>query len=161
MARKINPEEQLDKFISNKTMNSIQEIIIIQNEHGEYELFNKYNIRKVADKEYLVTMPGYHFEHTFYTLRNAVVWCTCDKRNKIIESSRIVDLDLRLNGIEANMEVHRRLFKRAKDDDTKLIYIAKLNSDKIKKSDILRELTGYIEESRAWQLKKFNAKPEQ
>jgi hypothetical protein len=160
MKRKINIEEKLDKFISKKTLAGVEDVVILQNSEGSYELFNQYNICKTANDEYTVTIHGKHFLHRFYTLRNAVIWCTCDKRNKIVESARIIDLDAKLTGIDANIEVQRRLFKKTQDPDIKLIHVAKLNSDKAKRFNIIHELSSYIEESKTWQLKKFNTKPE-
>jgi hypothetical protein len=98
-------------------------------------------------------------EKVFYTLKNAVTWCTYDKRNKFYESNRIVELDNRLGGLEVDISIHYKLFKTVKDDNDKLIYLAKLNEDRTKKRSFTTELTRYVEESKTWQQKRFNLKP--
>jgi hypothetical protein len=104
-------------------------------------------------------MKNTYVRHTFYQLKNAVAWCTYDKRNKIKEASTILNLDLKLYGADANAEVYDNLTKNAKTVDSKLVYVAKLTEEKEKKNHILRQLNHLINEAKSWQLAKFNTKP--
>jgi len=151
--------KKLDKFISTDIIENLQDVVIYQDQDGSYQLFNIYRIAKGPDKEFIVTMNHTYTEKVFYTLKNAVTWCTYDKRNKFYESNRIVELDNRLGGLEVDISIHYKLFKTVKDDNDKLIYLAKLNEDRTKKRSFTTELTRYVEESKTWQQKRFNLKP--
>ena len=151
--------KKLDKFISTDIIGNLQDVVIYQDQDGSYQLFNTYRIAKGSDKEFIVTMNHTYTEKVFYTLKNAVTWCTYDKRNKFYESNRIVELDNRLGGLEVDISIHYKLFKTVKDDNDKLIYLAKLNEDRTKKRSFTTELTRYVEESKIWQQKRFNLKP--
>ena len=56
------------------------------------------------------------------------------------------------------MTIHQKLFKKTKDTDTKLIYLAKLNEDKYKKHQMTDELNSYLHESDKWQQKSYKLK---
>jgi hypothetical protein len=53
------------------------------------------------------------------------------------------------------------LYKKAKTPDDKLIYLAKLNEDRLRKKSVIKELEEYVSESNIWQSKRFNRKPQQ
>ena len=145
-----------DSIISN-----LQEVIIFQEEDGTYQLFNKYRITKLSEFEFNVSAYRSATTNNFYTLKNAVTWCIFDKQNKVYETNRISELDKKLGGIDVDISIHTRLFKKNKDMTTKLIYLSKLTEDKLKKRIITTELYTYILESKRWQIQRFNRKPEQ
>ena len=95
---------------------------------------------------------------SFNVLKNAVAWCTYDKRNNIYDTNRIYDLDNKLSSIDAAILVHQRLAKKAKKLEEKLIYLAKLGEEKMEKKQIVEELDRYVESSKIWQSKQFNMK---
>lgn len=152
-------EEKFNSFVNSGTMPEIEDIMVFQTSDGEYELYNKYYISRTPDKSYVVTMKDTHAHHTFYKLKNAVVWCTYDKRNKISDADKIIDLDLKLHGADSNAEVYTGLFKKTKNVDSKLLYAAKLTEEKVKKTYILAQLDLLVTEAKNWQLKRFIAKP--
>jgi hypothetical protein len=96
---------------------------------------------------------------TFNSLKTAVAWCTNDKRVKVSDAKRILELDRCLCGVDADIQQHQKLAKKAKDIDAKLIYLAKLGEDKLKKRLMTAEMDAYVSESRSWQHRRFNAKP--
>lgn len=150
---------KLEKFISTDIIGNLQDVVIYQDNDGSYQLFNLYRISKGSDKEFIVTMNHTYTQKVFYTLKNAVTWCTYDKRNKFYESNRIEELDNKLGGLEVDISIHYKLFKTVKDDNDKLIYLAKLNEDRGKKRRFTTELSRYVEESKNWQQKRFSLKP--
>jgi hypothetical protein len=92
-------------------------------------------------------------------LKHAVTWCTYDKRNRIMESKRILDLDHQLTSLDSAIAIHQNLTKRTKNTEDKLIYLAKMGEEKVRRSRICKELEQYVVESKLWQAKRFNAKP--
>ena len=141
-----------------KSIPALQDVSVLQDPNGDYQLFNKYTIRKTKDG---VQVFGISIVENlvFNTLKNAVAWCTNDRRVKISDAKRILELDRCLCGIETDIQQHQKLAKRAKDVDAKLIYLAKLGEDKLKKRLMTAEMDAYVSESRSWQNRRFNAKP--
>jgi hypothetical protein len=143
------------KTISNVEMEKLSELTIIQGPDGSYFLFNQYSIRKTNDC-YIVEKDSIAGTKSFNVLKNAVSWCTFDKRNNIYESNRILDLDIRLASVDSEIQVHQKLVKKAKNLEEKLIYLAKLGEEKMERKQISEELAGYVNSSKIWQEKRFN-----
>jgi hypothetical protein len=154
---KIDVQERLYKFVEPK-LDSLKNIIIYDN-GDEYCLFERYSIKKLTKDEYIVTVNGTATMLPFYKLKHAVCWCIHDKRMLIREANRIVELDLKLCSFDASYEVHKNLFTKAKKSDDKLIFLAKLNEDKLKKKAVIEELAQYISNSNNWQQRQFATKP--
>jgi hypothetical protein len=152
-------ETRIEKFVSQQLLQNLQDIVIYQENDGSYKLFNAYTISKNPQKEYVVTGNTANDNTKFYVLKNAVSWCIFDKRNKMYEARRITELDNKLVSIDVDINIHQNLFKKSKVTDDKLMYLAKLNEDRIKKKNIIRELEGYVTESNSWQKQRFNRKP--
>lgn len=158
MAKKKHPFDKLQKMIPAAELASLQDLVIYQESDGSYQLFNKYVIRKVSPGEYAVTTNSSDTLLRFNSLKNATAWCIFDKRNKFYETRRILELDNKLGGIEVDILIHQKLFKKSKLDEDLLINIAKLNEDRIKKQMIMEELDGYVAESKVWQERRFERK---
>lgn len=160
MIKRYNPEKQLEKLMKTEILGELEDVIIFQNPDGSYELFNAYSIKKNKQNEYVVTMHTTYTICYFYSLKHAVAWCTFDKRNMIYQAKRVVQLDNLLAGLEADISLHTRIFKNTKDSNDKLIFLAKLNEDKMKKKQFTDEIYRYITDSKKWQNKRFDRKPE-
>lgn len=158
MAKKKIQFDKLQKMIPNSEMNSLQDLVIYQEADGSYQLFNRYVIRKQSAAEYVVTTTFSDVPYTFNTLKNATAWCIFDKRDKFYEARRILELDNKMGGVDVDIVVHQKLFIKSKTDEDKLIYIAKLNEDRIKKQMITSELDSYVAESKIWQERRFERK---
>ena len=158
MAKKKNPFDKLQKMIPVAEFNSLQDLVIYQESDGSYQLFNQYVIRKQSPSEFVVTTNFFDDTRVFNALRNATAWCIFDKRDKFYETRRILELDNKLGGIEVDIIIHQKLFTKAKTAEDQLIYIAKLNEDRIKKQMFTEELDGYVAESKSWQSRRFERK---
>lgn len=161
MIKRINSEKQLEKLMKSDFLGDLEDVIIFQNTDGSYELFNTYRIAKNVKNEYVVTMLTTFTTYQFYTLQHAVAWCTYDKRNLIYQSERIIQLDNLLAGLDVDILLHTKIFKNTKNPEDRLIFLAKLSEDKLKKKLITDELYTYINDSKRWQIKRFNRKPAQ
>jgi len=153
----IDIEKKFKKVISKYDLEKLQSIAIFQNPSGEYELFNSYYIAKKPEGA-VVKLHNGDTINAFCNLKNAVSWCIFDKRGKYSAANRIIELDLKLSAIEVSLAIHQKLFKKTKDTDTKLIYLAKLNEDKNKKRQMTDELSSYLMESDFWQQKNYKLK---
>ena len=161
MVKRNNPEKQLEKLMNSDFIDKLEDVIIFQNPDGSYGLFNTYHINKTVKNEYVVTMTTTFTTHTFNELKHAVAWCTYDKRNLLYQSERILVLDNLLAGLDVDISLHTKIFKNTKNSNDKLIFLAKLSEDKLKKKLITDELYTYINDSKRWQTNRFNRKPVQ
>jgi|688.fasta_scaffold368236_2 hypothetical protein len=149
---------KIEKFIPKSYIKDLEDVIVYQNEDGSYELFSKYTIVKTATDDYTVYTGGTN-DISFYSLKNAVAWCTYDKRNRLVDSDRIHYLDSGIVRVDAMMEQHQRLAKKANSSEAKLIYLAKLTEEKLRRKTMINEINSYVNQSKLWQTQRFNRKP--
>lgn len=144
---------KINSFFSTDLEKSMANIMIMQNDDGTYELFNKYII-STEHADVVVKSKYTHTVKKFSSLPIAVTWCIFDKRNKIAELNRVEYLDQMLSGLNYSITLHKKLFKNNKD--MTFISLAKLSQDLYKKKLLNTELMEYIAESKIWQLKQFS-----
>lgn len=154
-----NWTDKIEKIMSPEELTSLQDLIIYQNTDGTYHLFDKYIIRKSTPQGFEVTSSVSDLTRSFCSLKNATAWCIFDKRDKFYESRRVAELDSRIGAIDFDIEVHLNMFRKAKSPDDQLVFIAKLNEDRIKKQMMSVELDSYTADSKNWQNNRFNRKP--
>jgi hypothetical protein len=147
---KPNLEYKVEKFLEKEFKSSVGKLVLYDR-NGDYLIFGKYVIKKLINEAYLVVLTGTATEKVFFKLKNAVSWCIFDHRNMIVIANRILWLDQQAASIEAGLELHQRLFTVTKKVDQKLIYIAKLKEEKIKKTLINDELKRYKQQADIFQ----------
>lgn len=152
-------DQRLERVMQKNVITELTDIVVYQEEDGSYNLFNQYIINKVKNDHYAVAMTTTLTCHTFTKLRNAVAWCTYDKRNRIMDAKRIIELDRYLDGVQTAIELYSQLTKKAKNVENKLIFLAKLTEEKSKKRILSDEMNDFVENSRVWQIKRFEQKP--
>ena len=153
-------DKKLDKMISNSEFAKLQDVVIFKDTDGTFNLFNKYHIRKKDATDIVVSLNNGDDVNSFFNMKNAVCWCVLDKIGKYQLADRVIDLDMHLSSVEVHISIHSRLFKKAKKTEDKLIYLAKLNQDKLQKTAMSEELSKYIQDSYNWQQKRFGLKAE-
>ena len=153
-------DRKLDKMISNSEFAKLQDVVIFKDTDGTFNLFNKYHIRKKDATDIVVSLNNGDDVNSFFNMKNAVCWCVLDKIGKYQLADRVIDLDMHLSSVEVHISIHSRLFKKAKKTEDKLIYLAKLNQDKLQKTAMSEELSKYIQDSYNWQQKRFGLKAE-
>jgi len=145
--------KKIENFIIKELNVNLLDAAIFKHDDITYELFNKYIIKKISEYKFLVTTS--YEQKSFSFLKNAVIWCTFKKRDKFYEMQRIEELDMLMNSIDVMIEQHTKLSISAPAYEDKLIYLAKLNEDKLKKQYMIKEIKNYVLDSKSWQLKKF------
>ena len=153
-------DRKLDKMISNSEFAKLQDVVIFKDTDGTYSLFNKYHIKKKDTNDIVVSLNNGDDVNSFFNMQNAVCWCVLDKIGKYQLADRVINLDMNLSSLEVHISIHSRLFKKAKKTEDKLIYLAKLNQDRLQKKAMSEELSQYIQNSYIWQLKRFGLKSE-
>lgn len=153
-------DRKLDKMISNSEFAKLQDVVIFKDTDGTFNLFNKYHIKKKDVNDIVVSLNNGDDVNSFFNMKNAVCWCVLDKIGKYHLADRVINLDMHLSSLEVHISIHSKLFKKAKKTEDKLIYLAKLNQDKLQKSAMSEELSKYIQDSYNWQQKRFGLKAE-
>ena len=141
---------KIERVIPKEQIKSLQDIVVYQDEDGTYQLFEQYSIEKVGSS-YIVSGNSLSKTLSFSVLKHAVTWCTYDKRNKILDANSILDLDHKISRLESEINIRQAMAKKAKSPDDKLIYIAKLGEDKLRRKQMIEQLDSFVRESRNWQ----------
>jgi hypothetical protein len=150
--------DKVTKFLTNEFIQSVGNISIFKNDDGSYELFDRYIINETTNNTFIVSIRSSYTTKTFNSLKNAVTWCTFEKRNKFHQTTRIEHLDKSIGSINVEINMHQNLLKKSNELDKKMIYIAKLNEERLKRKSMTTEMHSYITESKYWQTKKFAPK---
>lgn len=151
--------KKLEQVIPKDEIQTLQNIVIFKEQNGEYSLYNKYSIKKNADGIYVVYVIGTYTEKRFYKLKNAVAWCSFDKRTMYRDARRLHQLDQLVFSMDTEIQLHSGLIKRTKDDEAKLIYLSKLTQEKARKRNFIMELDHFLNEFKRWQTTMFDSKP--
>ena len=149
--------KKMSKIIRDSDIKAISDVLIERYDNGVYHLFEKYQIKKIKGV-YVIDCLTHADELYFYALKNAVAWCIFDKQVNVSTAKRILDLDKGLVGADSNIQLHRTLVRKTKKTEDKLVYLAKMGEEKLKREHMATELAGYLEESKRWQMKKFGTK---
>jgi hypothetical protein len=152
-------ESLFTKVISKKDIDALKDIIIFREASGEYNIYDRYVVSKNTDGIYTVTVLGTHTEKNFYKLKNAVAWCSFDKRTLYKDANRLHQLDQLIFGMDTEIQIHTGLIKKASTEEAKLIYLSKLTQEKAKKRNFTYELSHFLNDFKRWQDGLFETKP--
>ena len=143
----------LKKLLSKDEIERLSDKLVIEVRDG-YELYGEYSIRPMGNM-YKASKFNTFTEHKFHSLRNAAVWVSLDKTNKVMDAQHVLELDKILEGAIANAELHQRLYKSTKSLDAKSLYYAKLQEDNAKRKYVTSQLDSYVNQVKTWQEKCF------
>lgn len=158
MINETEMELKFEKVLSKSTIHDIENVLIVKINNNSYHLFGRYFLSKKDPNNVVVRLHNGDEVNSFYSMKSAVCWCVFDRRGLFAPSKRIVELDRKLSGLEVSISIHKKLFDQSKDQDTGLIYLAKLNEERIQKREMTDELNRYITDSYNWQKKQFDLK---
>ena len=143
----------LKKVVKDKQLENLEKYLVINVNDG-YELYGEYFI-KPEFGNFTVSKIGTATSQKFNVLRHAVAWASLDKRGSYTDATRIVLLDQLLEGASVDLQIHQNMYRKASDVEKKLIYSAKIQEDKLKKSQVMAELNTYITTAKNWQYRQF------
>lgn len=134
----------------------LKTVLITKDKTGKYTLFGRYSIRPVSNNLYIVADASSSEIVEFTILKNAIAWCTLRNSKKWTDARRLQRLDLKLCSLNADMAVHKRMFKLAKTSVSRLIYQSKLQEDSYKRRLVISEIESVIFHTRLIQERNFN-----
>jgi hypothetical protein len=134
----------------------IKDIFIVKEYDGSYNLFGTYIIvPKEGGIFKIVTINDpYAPEYEFSSLKYAVTHCVFEKNKKCKETKRLRELDQIIGALDVAIAQHKKLMNKREIPD-KFIYLAKLEEDKIRRKNALKEIDGYTSLSMHLQTKKY------
>jgi len=148
----------LNTEMNNKDLkNKIHDLLILKNDDGSYYLFGKYLITHTQGL-YTLTVQDEDTETYFFnSLKNAVTWCVFANNKKYKEVKRIAELDSLMSSLDVSIAQHKKLVNnKQKHKEDRYIYLAKLYEEKLKKQQVLNEITEFVNLSKYLQTKKFS-----
>jgi hypothetical protein len=157
MKRKISEAKMfsiLTKLLSKEKLSELERQSIYKDSDGTYNLFGTYLI-KPAGHVFILSKNNTYTEINFTDLKNAVTWATFDNINNVNLSRKVLELDMKLTGAIENVRIYEGLCKKTKSMDSKIMYLSKLQENRIKRNTILNELESYIIKAKEWQYKQF------
>lgn len=151
-------ERKLYTVLSKTKFQDIENLTILPGNDGSYQVFGRYSIIKQDQNNIIVKLLNGDTVNSFYNMKSAICWCVFDRRGLYMSANRILALDNKLSGLDVSIAIHTKLVNNAKEMTNKLIYLAKLNEEKLQKREMTDELNRYINDSYNWQQKQFDLK---
>lgn len=153
-------EKRFQKILNANDIKKLESISIFELAKNSYVVFGKYFVTKKSKSNVEVAYHNKEVIYSFSSMKNAICWCIFDMRGKFLDANRIISLDRNIVNEQVQIEIHKKMFSKAKTLEEKLIFLAKLNEEKIKRSQMLNQLSDYIIQSDYWQQLKYRLKTE-
>jgi hypothetical protein len=148
-----NQVAKIAKFFDAEIKDALR-ILIVAGSDG-YELFGRFRI-KSKNAIFYVSDIRCNEKIELSSLKHAVAWCVLADGGKHYQSRRLHLLDLKLNSLNIDATIHRKMLKAATTDSDRLIYKIKLQEDYYRRKLVLDEITTYINNSKTLHTIKMN-----
>lgn len=149
----LNEQEKIINFVKKEYSKELKNFTIIK-EGNTYLLFDKYKISRVKNG-YEVSFIRVTENHFFSELRNAVTYCIFETYQKYDEANKVKDLDRVLAHSDYSILLSKKLVRKEKLNDQKIVYLTKLNEESLRQKQAVEELEKLINISRSLLHKKF------
>jgi len=145
--------DKLEEFVR-YYMPAISKFLIYDTEDGQHIMFEQYSVKRMSS---YISVIRYRDERTFRfnKIRHAVAWVVLDKNKKFYESNRLIELDLRLTGLEIDLLQHQRIKNSSKDLNQYMLMLNKIQHDVALQNKFQVEIDKYIIMANDCQLKGF------
>ena len=145
----------LKRILDKDNIGQIKKHIIYPDENG-YVMYDEYLIKTTRSGDYVIEKFNTYTVKKFNSLRNAIMWATLDKSNKIMYARKVEELDILLASTDSHIQLQQQLLKSRKTTDSMSLAYTKLNEEALKKISIVRELDNFASISNALQDQQFN-----
>ena len=126
---------------------------IWQNEDGVYSVFGKYRIEPLG-RGYRVYCHASDIG-IFNTSKTALSWCIADKAQAYNTARDILELDVKLTALTADINVRASLADRSDRDDFSDVVGTKLETKIIRKKQLENQLTKCVNWAKSHQSRNF------
>lgn len=145
----------LKRILDKENIENLKKHIIYPEGNG-YVMYGEYLITTTKSGDFIIEKYKTYTVKKFNSLRNAIMWATLDKSNKIMYAKKIEDLDVMLASTESHIELQKRLLKSSKNATSMSLAHTKLNEESLKKIGIVKELEYFASISKSLQDQQFN-----
>lgn len=145
----------LKRILDKDNVEELKKYIIYPDDEG-YVMYDEYIIKSPKSGYYVIEKFNTYTTKRFNSLRNAVMWATLDKSNKIMYAKKVEELDILLASTESHIEIQKRLVKSSETSESIGLAYTKLHEESVKKNGIVRELEHFVGISKVLQDQKFN-----
>lgn len=145
----------LKRILDKNNVDELKKFIIYPDDNG-YIMYDEYLIKSPKSGDYIIEKFNTYTVKRFNSLRNAVMWATLDKSNKIMYAKKVEELDILLSSTDSHIQLQNRLLKSGKTTDAISLAYTKLNEEAIKKNSIVKELDYFVSLSKVLQEQNFD-----
>ena len=145
----------LTRILDKDHIEELKKHIIYPDVNG-YVMYGEYIIKTPKSGDYIIEKFNTFTVKKFNSLRNAVIWATLDKSDKIMYAKKVEELDIMLASTDSHIQLQQQLLKSRKTTDSMALAYSKLNEEALKKINIIRELDNFAGVSRTLQDQQFN-----
>jgi hypothetical protein len=148
----MNPEKEFERAL-HQEFKDILPNIIFKTENGSYSVFGKYRIEPAR--------PGYRvYCHatevgTFNTTKTALSWCIADKVQAYNTARAILELDIKLGVISADIAARTTIAEHSKQWEFRDAIGTKLETKIIRKKKVESELAKCVNWAKQIQTRRF------
>lgn len=144
----------LKGIINKENIDNVSKHLIYPDKRG-YVMYDEYLVKTLKSGDFIVEKNKTFTVKKFNSLRNAIIWVTFDKSNKIMYSKKIEELDILLGSIDTNIQIQKNLIKDNKNLESIALAHTKITEESTKKNYLLGELDYFIDLSRMLQEQHF------
>ena len=145
----------LKRILDKENMDELKKFIIYPDNNG-YIMYGEYIIKTPKSGDYVIEKFNTFTVKKFNSLRNAVMWATLDKSNKIMYAKKVEELDIMLASTDSHIQLQQRLVTSSKNTESLTLAHTKLHEESLKKTNIVNELEHFVGIARILQEQKFN-----
>lgn len=138
--------DTLKRILSKKELDKLESTLIITVPDG-YELFGEFLISK-HENRYCVQKYKTGLSEYFYSLQNATIFAILYKRNKVVDTKRMIELDILLESANADLIRYK---DRGTTLETIIISSTKFEEARHRKFLVMAEIANYLSETKTWQ----------
>jgi hypothetical protein len=144
----------LKNIVNKENIDNISKYLIYPDNKG-YVAYGEYKIKTNNLGEIIVEKDKTHTLKIFNSLRNAIIWATFDKSNKIMYCKKIEELDILLASIDTNIKIQKNRIKGGKNLENISLAHTKITEETCKRTYLLTELENLILVSKSLQEQYF------
>ena len=142
-------KEKLQQLFKEELIKELRNVYI-KHDNKALILFGDYHVEKAPDDYFHVSMLNNDYFPTqmFNTVRTAVTYVVLLKSGDRTLAQKVVFLDKQIDTLELEIKIHTNIYRKAETSDRKGIYLTKLQTDYLRKKQVLEELKTVINKSK-------------
>ena len=148
----IQHKEKLKALLKDELIKGLRNVYI-RHHNKDLVMFDRYRIRKTPEGYFRV---HWHLDndediHLFNNVKTAVSYVVLHNQGLRDQAHKLAMIDAKLDTVNLEIKIHDKMSKTSKDIDTKWIYLTKLQTDYLRKKQLIEDLGDYINKSKSHQ----------